>query len=66
MTAELHLVEMRKHMKLRLLDYIQQERRKSNTIEMKTIIAKFSFETGFKVSTLQVYIDELKMAGYVL
>jgi len=55
-------VKVRKIQKQQLLDFVKANHDKP----MKQILALFSLKTGLKVSTLQVYINELKDANLII
>ena len=56
-----HFNQIRKVQKQRLLDFIKEHKEMS----IDKILGLFSLQTGMRVSTLRVYVDELRMAGVV-
>lgn len=56
-----HFNQVRKVQKQKLLEFIQQH--KDEPIDR--ILGLWSLQTGMRVSTLRVYVDELKMAGLI-
>lgn len=56
-----YFVNVRRIQKQKLLEFIQQHKEYS----LKRTLALFSLNTGLRVTTLQVYIEELKDAGLI-
>ena len=56
-----YFVNVRLKVKQQLFEFIQQNKEKN----MKQILGLFSLKTGYKVSTLLTYVDELKDAGLI-
>ena len=57
-----YFVNARRLQKKQLLEFIKQ---KQNTMSLNKILGIFSLRTGLKVSTLSVYVNELKMADLI-
>lgn len=56
-----HFNQVRKVQKQRLLEFISEHKDEN----MDRILGLFSLQTGMRVSTLRVYVNELKMAGLI-
>ncbi len=57
-----YFVNVRKEQKKQLLKFIIEEKKNKDIDE---ILGLFSFKTGLKVTTLQIYIDEMVMAKLI-
>lgn len=56
-----YFVNSRMVTKQQLIDFIQQNKDK----DIKQILGLFSLRTGYKISTLEVYVKELKDAKII-
>lgn len=56
-----YFVNVRQQTKLQLLDFINQNPDKP----LKTVLGLFSLKTGYKISTLQTYVQELQDAELI-
>jgi hypothetical protein len=56
-----YFVDVRRQTKNQLLEYIKEH----SEWDKKRILAQFSLRTGLKVSTLEVYYNELFDAGMI-
>lgn len=56
-----HFNQVRKVNKMRLLEFIQQHKDE----QIDRILGMFSLQTGMRVTTLRIYVEELKLAGLI-
>lgn len=56
-----YFVQLRQQVKVELLQFIKDH----TDLTLDEILGRFSIQTGYRVTTLETYVEELQKAGYL-